>query len=86
MLDNKNERERQERAVYLHEAGHAVAAIHYRKTINEVFCDGLTGHVDATDNEEILKERKRIKEAYNQAAADTKKELIGVICDAYEGE
>ena len=42
----ENERERERRASYLHEAGHTVMALHNGQIIDEVFCDGQTAYLN----------------------------------------
>ena len=87
MSANEDERARQERAFYLHEAGHVIAAIHYGKLILEVFCDGKTGHVEATESQRLLREREAARDAHSNAKTTLAQQLLlGKSWDAYEGE
>jgi hypothetical protein len=77
---------RQKRAVYLHEAGHAVMAILTGKFITSVFCDGKAGQVEAT-NEPADDQNKSL--AISTFSAATKEERLSLLpncLSVYESE
>ena len=73
------------RACYLHEAGHAIVAIHYGQIVNEVKCDGAEGHVDREDPPILLQRKAALESAFKNRQTSPE-QLLKLALSVWEGD